>query len=163
MAIADQGAVELEPVAVADLPAGSTWQEARDASGTLVGIGWVCDDRPVGPWRYYHPDGSLALAGTYLYGGRRTGAWISYRPGAGPEAEIGYELDERQGPYRAWYPSGQEQVRGFHLAGQRSGRWVSWHANGQRASDGHYLRGRRVARWRFWHESGRALHGVDYR
>jgi len=75
----------------------------------------------------------------------------------------------RDGPYRAWYPSGRLKIEGQLADGLKTGAWTYWHGNGiaggrgQASEAGEYRAGREHGRWMRWHSLGSPREAGEYR
>ena len=60
------------------------------------------------------------------------------------------------GKYLAFHPDGSRAVQGRYELGQRRGTWRWWYPDGGRLQrEGRYDEGLRVGEWRAWHADGR--------
>ncbi len=144
-----------------ELPPGSEPEETRTDDGRLIAEGHVCDERPVGKWTYYHENGTVAMTGAYVYGGKRHGPWTINHPDGGAEMQGTYLFGREHGRFTYWHDTGAKKMRGDYREGIRVGPWITWHRNGQRSSQGHYTANRRSGMWQFWDASG-TLSGEVY-
>lgn len=55
-------------------PATTDW---RNELGVKIATGKLEKNNPIGFWKYYYPDGSIEMAGSYL-NGKEHGTWITY-------------------------------------------------------------------------------------
>lgn len=133
----------------------------RDLQGRKVAEGVLKYDQPVGPWRYYYPDGALRARGRFVRG-LPDGRWVVYFNSGMVQREDTYQLGVPDGPVRRGWPDGSDRLQGRISQGLRVGRWRTWYANGQIESDGDYREDRRQGDWRFWNDQGRLLRHVRY-
>ena len=112
------------------IPDDSQWVRIGGDGNGALSYGFICDDKPVGFWTYYHDNGVIAMQGKYLYGGTKDGEW------------------------RVWHRNGRLHAEGSFDRGERIGEWAQWHENGRRSTRGAYLNGERrplgslVSQWR---------------
>lgn len=66
------------------------------------------------------------------------------------------------GPYYAFYPSGEQRVRGSYDDGVMNGDWIEWHENGQERLKGRYVRGKETGPWTWWHPNGNRSEEGDF-
>jgi hypothetical protein len=164
-AVEERSGSQVEALAVqsGELPTGSVASETRDPQGRLTARGWLCDDRPVGPWIYYYANGRPALRGRYVYGGKPSGPWMAWYEDGTPMSQGEYRRGQRDGVWTFYYPNGRATAKGRYREGQRDGRWMVWHANGQRAAMGSFQEDQPIALWRGWREDGEPLAAVSHR
>lgn len=145
---------ELMSQELGDLPPDAEPVENHYPEGGLQARGYISDQRPVGPWIYYHPNGSLSMRGDYIYGGRRDGRWVLYDPDGTRRSFGNYNKGREHGEWWYWFSNGILQMRGHYVNGVRDGLWTTFHRNGVRSSEGQYDMGQRTGTWRYWDNSG---------
>jgi antitoxin component YwqK of YwqJK toxin-antitoxin module len=143
-------------------PPGTTVHQSRYPDGKPLAEGFLNQDRPIGPWRYWHPGGILAAQGTFLQGGRKHGEWVSWNDVGIRISKGTYDTGKEVGEWRYWYPNGRPSMKGPYILGQRHGAWQHWHPTGAKASQGDYIRDRQVGRWLQWDIKGQPLSDIGY-
>ena len=64
--------------------------EWRNEFGVTIAIGKMESNKPVGNWKYFYPDGSVEMAGSYL-NGKKHGKWIIYLDPKGIVTRLHYD------------------------------------------------------------------------
>jgi antitoxin component YwqK of YwqJK toxin-antitoxin module len=153
-------AADAEEAGVIDpaaLPAGSVWTKVSGIDGKVVGYGYLCDDKPVGFWTYFHGNGRVSMQGSYRYGGVEHGDWQLYYDNGRPEARGTYHLGQRHGSWESWHRNGKKAGVGPWQRGKRHGCWRTWHDNGKISAIGDYRHDRKTGMWFLWNDHGRRL------
>jgi antitoxin component YwqK of YwqJK toxin-antitoxin module len=70
--------------------------------------------------------------------------------------------EERHGPSREWYVSGQKKMQGQYRHGKEQGEFSWWFENGQRQLGGSFVDGARQGVWRWWHANGQVAVEGEY-
>ena len=60
----------------------------------------------------------------------------------------------KDGPFRAWWPTGKLSQQGAFAAGERVGAWTSWWDTGVKQEEGSYDQGKKTGAWTTYSESG---------
>ena len=149
-----QAAVEVGVVAQDGIPADSEWVRLGGDESAPLSYGYLCDEKPVGFWTYHHPNGSIAMQGTYLYGGVKDGEWRLWHANGKRLAQGHFDRGERIGEWVRWHDNGRRSTLGAYLNGERSGPWAAWHRIGKRKSLGKYVAGQPSGRWVYWNAKG---------
>jgi antitoxin component YwqK of YwqJK toxin-antitoxin module len=97
---------------------------SRFTNGKVSAYGDYENGVKVGPWRHFHPDGTLFANGRYDEKGRRVGAWIEQRSNGKLRTEVTFGEGRLDGPWRnVW--GGVVVGEGSYRAGLPSGVWTS--------------------------------------
>jgi antitoxin component YwqK of YwqJK toxin-antitoxin module len=86
-----------------------------------------------GPQRQYHPDGSVAIEGSFS-GNQQTGTWTHFSDLGRKTMEVTWVKGKRHGAYRTWRDDGSLQSQGQYVDGVRDGLWKYFNADGQLTS-----------------------------
>ena len=110
----------------------------RDASDNYV---------RVGPWKFWHRNGSVKESGSYA-AGKKQGRWESWHSNGQKESERHYKLDQEHGTFSIWKKSGQLRETGAHQDGKKHGIWKRWYkSNAQQEYERQYVSGAKTGRW----------------
>jgi len=159
---AEFAVIEVINQKLAELPPDTEVHRTQWPDGTPLAEGFLNDGDPIGPWRYWHDNGVLAMRGTYLYGARKDGEWVTWSEEGVRTSQGDYRSGQQHGHWRYWYANGQPSMRGPYHLGDQHGEWQHWHTNGSQASRGEYIRSKRAGLWHFWDRRGRPKEPVDY-
>jgi antitoxin component YwqK of YwqJK toxin-antitoxin module len=146
----------------AALPTGSIKRELLNDQGRLQFRGWICDDKPVGPCVYYHPNGVPAQLGSYRYGGRKDGEWYAYYPSGHLQSIANYDGDTLHGAYEDYHDNGRQHNLGRYYRGQRSCSWQTFYDNGQLMNIGGYRDGQPFGLWVHFTADGTLVNRTNY-
>ncbi len=128
-------------------------QSEYDAAGALLAERFYADDRPIGEWTLWHPNG--ALRARMSFAGVDVDVPLTWWHDNGARAESGLARNAaREGPWEAWYPDGRRRWIGAFRAGQREGPWILWRPDGSLEARGEYRANRRVGAWVLGASSG---------
>lgn len=111
-------------------------------AGKLIEEGSYADNRRMGTWVRYWPNGKLKSRINYVKGMPR-GAYALYYSDGKPEEEGMWDLDRNTGGFKRWHSNGnlaQEFV--FDAYGTRDGQQKYFHENGRIAVDVSIVKGR---------------------
>ncbi len=111
-------------------------------AGKLIEEGSYADNRRMGMWVRYWPNGKLKSRINYVKGMPR-GAYALYYSDGKPEEEGMWDLDRNTGGFKRWHSNGnlaQEFV--FDAYGTRDGQQKYFHENGRIAVDVSIVKGR---------------------
>ena len=144
-------------------PPGTRVHQSTYDNGEPLAEGFLNDDQPIGPWRYWHPGGVLAARGEYRYGGKKHGEWTKWNQHGIRLSKGTWDAGERVGEWSFWYPNGRPSLKGPYHLGQRHGRWHHWHPTGAKAAEGDYIRDERSGLWNQWDIHGEPLSDIQYR
>ncbi len=115
------------------------------------------DERELGTWTWWYPNGERRESGTYT-DGKRSGEWTQWYPNGQRRSRGSREFDAvthsspREGTWTFWHETGVIIARGPYVKGLREGPWTFWYDNGDVASFGPFVKGRREGHWEFSRE-----------
>lgn len=123
--------------------------------------GEYLNDLAEGAWRYWHPDGRIALD-CHDECGKRSGLWTIYNDeshasGYRQYLERGELLEQRD-----YFLSGERWMRGEYLNDKATGRWTNWHENGVFALHSENENHERVGRWTWYDLNGNVTGSERY-
>lgn len=118
----------------------SVRETLRDTDGDIVDHG---------TYRVFHPNGQLAEEGRFERG-VRVGPWTWYHEDGSLRGECVYE--DGVGEYTAYYPSGAVLRRGRHRGVEREGIWTEWYESGAKRMQGPYVDDEQHGRWTYWED-----------
>jgi antitoxin component YwqK of YwqJK toxin-antitoxin module len=76
--------------------------------------------------------------------------------------EGGFADTLRNGPWTAWFRSGQVWSQGYYKKGLQDSLWTVYYPNGQVYYTGMFKEGKRVGEWKFYDQTGLLAKTVDY-
>ncbi|MEM6737488.1 MAG: hypothetical protein AAF620_15615 [Bacteroidota bacterium] len=110
------------------------------------------DNQKSGIWNYFYEDGSLK-AQAYMENGQ--GKYTEFYP-SGKRRMEGYNENEKsEGEWTYYYESGEVEATGSFENGLKTGTWIYYHKNGVVAAEGKYLKGSRIGDWTYYHDNGK--------
>lgn len=115
----------------------------------LKQIGSYKKGKPEGVHRFYEMDGKLVSSKVYVDG---------QVIGEGIVDEAGL----RQGEWKHYYPSGQEQSQGRYVNGRREGKWKFYYPSGKLEQEGEYSKGKYEGKWLWYHENEQLWRDEEY-
>ncbi|MDA3960925.1 MAG: hypothetical protein PF961_09060 [Planctomycetota bacterium] len=154
------------PALEADLdgfPPGTKLHQSTYEDGTPLAEGYLNNGKPIGPWRYWHPNGVLARSGSFLGGSHPTGEWKTWSSNGIRISHGSYENGLEVGVWSYWYANGSPSMKGPYYLGERHGSWKHWHPGGVHAAEGNYIRNHQAGMWHQWDIHGRPLSDIEYR
>ena len=160
------------------------WKEFYEEDAALKAEGNYKDNRTIGDWKYYFPDGKIEITGRYTNKGEKDGEWIWYYPDGkivmienyfnGVYDGVVVSFDEKgdtlvYGKYqegleegRWMYKNDSVIVESYYLEGQKHGNWKTYYANGQLKISSRFehdfLEGKTIYYW----ENGRRKYEYNY-
>ena len=99
-----------------------------------------------GPWRRWHENGQLYLAGEYE-DGKRDGEWLSWHLNGEKRGQGTFRRNFRLGTWTMWYDSGQKRGESNHDRGLLHGRSTKWGEQGNVVETGEYFRNKKHGMW----------------
>ncbi len=103
------------------------------AEGALIEEGRYENNKRVGLWKRYWPNGNVMSEITYQ-NGRPRGVYKTYYPSGKVEEQGSWDLDRNTGEFQRYHPNGKlAQDFIFNAYGQRDGEQKYYHENGQLA------------------------------
>lgn len=141
--------------------------------------------RQLAPRTENHADGSKKTQGMYLHApmvvktpddwwnalpavfthvgkDERHGDWVAWYPNGQEQLRGRYKNDKEDGTFVWWYQNGQKAAEGEYVSGLQQGTWVWWHKNGQKSTEGSYRDGDQFGRWTVWNELGRVTQASEH-
>jgi antitoxin component YwqK of YwqJK toxin-antitoxin module len=106
-----------------------TWPDGTLRAEYTLGFDARGQEVKHGPYRSFHPDGTLASEGAFELG-RETGPWVRYHANGQRAAAGSYADGLQSGPWETFFATGSPESKGAYLRGARDGRWTFWHAGG---------------------------------
>jgi uncharacterized protein len=120
------------------------WKEFY-SNGTLKGEGDYKDDKRVGEWIFYYPDGNKEEIGKFTNSGKKTGIWKWFFEDGQLKIEEGYKNDLLDGLHTEYDETGKVVEEGEYLDGQEDGPWFS--VSGDYYEKGTYRDGLKSGIW----------------
>ncbi len=111
-------------------------------AGNIYEEGRYTDNRRIGVWKRYWPNGKVMSEVTYLMGLPK-GPYTTYYPDGSTEEQGTWDLDRNTGAFKRWHPNGKvAQEFLFDSYGTRDGEQKYYHENGELEVDVHIKQGR---------------------
>lgn len=111
-------------------------------AGKLYEEGRYADNRRVGVWKRYWPNGKVMSQINYVMGLPK-GPYTTYYPDGTTEEQGTWDLDRNTGGFKRWHANGKlSQEFLFDNYGTRDGEQKYYHENGQLEVDVHIKQGR---------------------
>ncbi|NIP85292.1 MAG: hypothetical protein GTO03_06935 [Planctomycetales bacterium] len=107
----------------------------------------------------------ISLATTVKRGeDEKHGPWRTWYPSGQLQVQANYHHNRPSGemPWSWWYENGQRAVEGPYVEGQQQGTWTWWHPNGQKKLAGSYVSGEPSGKWIWWKTDGMVLQKIDF-
>lgn len=160
------------------------WQGTHP-NGRLRYTGQFVDDKPVGMFRHFNPDGSARLqlvheanndtvkavffhrngrnlgTGQFL-NQQRTGLWTYFSEGGAKVSENSYVNGQIHGLHTVFYPSGAITETVEYDMGKKNGLWKKYFESGQLRIEATYLNDKLHGAFRAWHSNGIPLIVAEY-
>lgn len=114
-------------------------------SGRVAAKGKYINSNPVGPWKYYYPEGSIEQEGSYDYKGNNMEEWIWYYANGSILKKENYENGLLEGDYEEYDINGKIIVKGEYFDGEETGNWF-WEI-GDTREEGKYVDGQESGNW----------------
>ena len=120
--------------------------------------GRYSQNRPVGPWTWWYPDGTKRASYGFVvegnYSSVPTGAFETWHPNGKPHWSVTFQNGAPLGPVREQRADGTKRFEGAFAGGRRSGVWTTWYPGGAKAGEGHYEADKPAGRWTVWEKNG---------
>jgi uncharacterized protein len=114
-------------------------------NGSMMALGKYINSKPVGPWKYYYPDGSIEQEGGYDNKGNNIGEWIWYYANGAILKKENYENGLQEGDYEEYDINGKIIVKGQYFDGAETGNWF-WEI-GDTREEGQFVDGQESGNW----------------
>jgi antitoxin component YwqK of YwqJK toxin-antitoxin module len=161
------------------------WQKTHPNSSRIAYKGNFKDDKPIGTWHYFHPNGEIsaeliyqesdtAYAKVFHYDGglkatgryfnqKKEGKWVFYDKRGALSAIQHFKNDLPHGPYRTYYLSGKIAEEMHYQDAELQGSWIRYHENGKIFSEVLYVDSKRTGEYKEISESGILLLSGNYK
>lgn len=134
----------------------------RYAPGQLVEEGRYLDNKRIGTWLRYWPNGRTQSQITYVLG-RPKGAYKTWFEDGSPEEEGAWDLDRNVGNFKRWHPNGKlAQEFSFDLNGLRNGDQRYYRENGNLEAEVTVLEGREQGTLKRYYANGELEETVNF-
>ena len=132
------------------------------ALGQLVEEGRYLDNKRIGTWLRYWPNGRKQSSITYVLG-RPKGAYKTWFADGSPEEEGAWDLDRNVGNFKRWHPNGKlAQEFSFDLNGLRNGDQRYFRDNGKLEAEVTVLEGREQGTLKRYYANGDLEETVNF-
>jgi len=140
------------------------WDEKRKRTGPRTGWhtngtksseGWELNNKTVGVWTYWYPDGKKRWVSTSRDDGSQDGAYKRWAPDGTLIGE--YVLKNGNGRATLWSDAGKKTSSGMMKNGRRQGLWTSWYSNGVKSGETLYRHGKDHGVATRWDRKGRKI------
>jgi peroxiredoxin len=144
----------------------------RDAQGQKEAQGFWSNDKQIGAWQWWYPNGNLKQQGSYAPMGFRTGWWSFHHPDGTVQAAGSYGsesdgmLDRQQGPWTYRRADGSVAATGPFIEGSRSLVWTTRAPDAALGTQGPYWQGVKIGLWfdgASWSDAGTPAGMAAYR
>jgi antitoxin component YwqK of YwqJK toxin-antitoxin module len=115
------------------------------ADSTLKSEGEYKDDKPVGDWKYYYPDGKIEQIGKFTSTGKLTGTWKWYFDSNQLKIEESYRNGMKDGVHTEYDENGNIIEEGEYINDQEDGPWFTY--SGDYLEKGTYRDGLKTGKW----------------
>lgn len=129
-------------------------EKPQYAPGQLVEEGRYTDNKRIGTWMRYWPNGKPLSRITYVFG-RPKGAYQTWYEDGTPEEEGSWDLDRNTGTFKRWHPNGaiaQEFI--FDNNGMRNGDQKYYRENGNMEAEVNIVQGREQGQLKRYYANG---------
>jgi len=135
------------------------WKEFYE-TGELKAEGTYKNSARVGDWKYYFPDKSIEVVGSYNQRGEKTGEWQWFYPNQQLMMTENYEDGVLEGEYWEYDEEGKVLVKGQYIEGEQDGFWHFQRGIG--FEEGNFYDGMRIGTWKTWYENEHLLSEIEY-
>lgn len=157
--IFENGVVRFEGITDLEGRRQGLWKEYYP-TGELRSEGRYVNSMPVGEWKFFFPDHTIEMQGSYNRQGKKVGEWIWYYTDGSLLRVENYEAGELEGPFLEYDEEGNEITKGQYLADAEEGEWVYRHGN--MLEKGSYYDGMRQGIWKLWYGNGTLASETEY-
>jgi antitoxin component YwqK of YwqJK toxin-antitoxin module len=106
-----------------------------------------------GRYREWHPNGQLALEGSYDRD-LRDGGFTLYDEAGHKRSYEEYRRGVQHGKAQVWWPNGRLMLDAAYVDGKRHGPAVTYFENGRKQTEGVFEHGEFDGKWTGWYEDG---------
>lgn len=133
------------------------------APGKLVEEGRYTDNKRMGTWHRYWPNGKVMSEINYVLG-RPKGNYATYYEDGTMEEQGSWDLDRNTGTFKRWHPNGElAQEFVFDQYGTRDGEQKYYHENGKLEADVTVKQGREEGQLKRYYANGELQEKVDFK
>lgn len=125
------------------------WKEYYE-TGELKSEGKYVNSKKVDEWKYYFPDKTIEVLGSYNKKGQQIGEWKWYYANHQLMRIENYEDGILEGDFIEYDEDGETVVQGKYEDGNEEGYWT--YRNGKSLEEGNYVSGSREGTWKIWYE-----------
>lgn len=137
-------------------------EKPQYAAGQLVEEGRYADNRRMGTWVRYWPNGKLLSRISYV-SGRPKGEYKTWYEDGTPEEEGSWDLDRNIGHFKRWHPNGQPaQEFTFDTNGLRNGEQKYYRENGNLEAEVSVRQGREEGVLKRYYPNGDLAETTDF-
>jgi antitoxin component YwqK of YwqJK toxin-antitoxin module len=131
-------------------------------NNNLLGIGKSSPKGdPIGPWQYFHPQGSLKATGQYNEAGKKQGRWTFYSVDGKLSSVEEWENGNQNGEQIAYYPDGNISARVRTVEGTNQGPKLTYYSNGNLKNETPYSNGQEEGLFKSYYASGQLRQEVE--
>jgi antitoxin component YwqK of YwqJK toxin-antitoxin module len=123
-------------------------------SGVLSAIGNEKDERNVGPYEFYHPNGRLKTEGAYDLKGNKIGVWNFYHENGQLSSSQNHKNGKVEGVIDFYKEKGELRNSGEYTNDELDGYWTSYYACGAMSEKYPYSKGVGEGNGEVYYETG---------
>lgn len=135
------------------------WKEFY-AGGELKSEGVYKNSLRTGKWKFYFPDKSVEVVGSYDAKGRQDGEWQWFYANGQLMREANYDAGTLDGAFVEYDENGEEVSKGEFVEGTEEGHW--FYRRNSAVEEGDYTDGMRTGVWRSWYQPGVISAKIEY-
>lgn len=135
------------------------WKEYY-ATGELKSEGTYKNSNRTGKWKFFFPDKSVEVVGSYDAKGRQQGEWQWFYANGQLMRTCSYDAGVLDGEYIEYDEEGTEVTKGVFEEGTEEGRWLYKRNNA--IEEGSYSDGLRTGVWKTWYSTGVISSEIEY-
>ncbi len=135
------------------------WKEYYE-TGELKSEGKYKNSKRVGEWKFYFPDKTMEVVGSYSAKGKYEGEWKWYYPNHELMRVAHYEDGILEGDFVEYDMEGNIQTQGQYEEGSEEGYW--YYRNGTVVEEGNFETGLRSGLWKIWYEPQKIFVEMEY-
>ena len=129
------------------------WKEFYEESGELKAKGKYKDNKAVGYWEYYFPEGNIELKGEYTQQGNKDGEWIWYYPDNKILMIENYYNGNYDGKVFSLNEKGDTLFSGNYDDGLENGKFM--YKNDSVIEEHYYMNGLKHGNWKIYYPNGK--------
>lgn len=135
--------------------------EQKDATGNVILRGTIKDDKRVGSWTEYHPNGKVKSMVSYV-DGKKEGDYVELNANGQLLIQCTYHNDLRNGVYKEFNYSNLKEER-FYVDDKLEGQVTIYYPNGKVMEEGQYKNGIREGISKWYDQEGNLSIEYEYR